>query len=159
VSTKAGSGGRPPGAAAARGAGDFDLDRPWQVDDRVAVRPEPFGALLYHFGTRRLSFLKNTTVLDVVRSLAEHPSARSACTAAGIGEAALPAYRRALATLAESQMIKEREVAGSARGRAGQRAGRAGGRAGRAGDGRGGIVTAGALPAGRGVSATDGAES
>ena len=86
----------------------FDLDRPWRLDDRVAVRPEPFGALLYHFGTRRLSFLKNVTVLTVVRSLADHPSARSACAAAGVGGAALPAYERALATLAESQMIKER---------------------------------------------------
>jgi putative mycofactocin binding protein MftB len=45
----------------------FDLDRASCVDDRVAVRPEPFGALLYHFGARRLSFLKNTTVLAVVR--------------------------------------------------------------------------------------------
>ena len=86
----------------------FDLDRPWCVDDRVAVRPEPFGALLYHFGTRRLSFLKNATVLAVVRSLAEHPTARSACVAAGVPPAALPAYERALATLAESQMIMER---------------------------------------------------
>jgi mycofactocin biosynthesis protein MftB len=86
----------------------FDLDRPWRIDDRVAVRPEPFGALLYHFGTRRLSFLKNVTVLTVVRSLGEHPSARAACTAAGVGTVALPAYERALATLAESQMIRER---------------------------------------------------
>jgi mycofactocin biosynthesis protein MftB len=86
----------------------FDLDGAWQLDGRVAVRPEPFGALLYHFGTRRLSFLKNTTVLAVVRSLAEHPSARSACAAAGVSETALPAYRRALATLAESSMIRER---------------------------------------------------
>jgi mycofactocin biosynthesis protein MftB len=86
----------------------FDLDHPWCVDDRVAVRPEPFGALLYHFGTRRLSFLKNATVLAVVRSLAEHPTARSACVAAGVPPAALPAYERALATLAESRMITER---------------------------------------------------
>jgi mycofactocin biosynthesis protein MftB len=86
----------------------FDLDRPWCVHDRVAVRPEPFGALLYHFGTRRLSFLKNATVLAVVRSLAEYPTARSACVAAGVTPAALPAYERALATLAESQMITER---------------------------------------------------
>jgi len=92
----------------------FDLDRAWCVDDRVAVRPEPFGALLYHFGTRRLSFLKNTTVLDVVQSLADHPSARSACTAAGVGAAALPAYERALATLAESRMIRERPGSASA---------------------------------------------
>jgi mycofactocin biosynthesis protein MftB len=94
VSTDAGSG--------------FDLDRAWCLDDRVAVRPEPFGALLYHFGTRRLSFLKNSTVLTVVQSLAEHPSAREACVAAGVGSGALPAYQRALATLAESQMIRER---------------------------------------------------
>jgi putative mycofactocin binding protein MftB len=113
VSTKAAEPAGP--ALRAHAAGRFDLDRPWQLDDRVAVRPEPFGALLYHFGTRRLSFLKNTTVLEVVRSLAEHASARSACAAAGVGGAALPAYERALATLAESQMIKERGGAGPER--------------------------------------------
>ncbi len=91
-------------------AAGFDLDRAWRVDERVAVRPEPFGALLYHFGTRRLSFLKNATVLTVVRALADHPSARSACAAAGVSPAALPAYERALATLAESHMIRERPV-------------------------------------------------
>jgi putative mycofactocin binding protein MftB len=107
-------------------AAAFDLDRPWQLDDRVAVRPEPFGALLYHFGTRRLSFLKNTTVLTVVRSLDEHPSARSACAAAGVTPTALPAYERALATLAESQMIKERGAAGPDRGPAGPDQGAAG---------------------------------
>ncbi|HEY1699098.1 MAG TPA: mycofactocin biosynthesis chaperone MftB [Trebonia sp.] len=89
---------------------DFDLDRPWQVDPRVSVRPEPFGALLYHFGTRRLSFLKNQRVLAVVRSLADYPSARSACEAAGIQPAELPAYARALAALASSHMITERPV-------------------------------------------------
>src|SRR5262250_2513957 len=92
------------------GAQPFDLDRPWRVDEKVSMRPEPFGALLYHFGNRRLSFLKNATVLAVVRSLADHPSARSACAAAGVGAAALPVYERALATLAESRMIQERPV-------------------------------------------------
>jgi putative mycofactocin binding protein MftB len=74
------------------------------------MRPEPFGALLYHFGTRRLSFLKNPTVLAVVRSLADHPSARAACLAAGVRPAELPAYARALAALANSAMITERPV-------------------------------------------------
>ncbi len=87
----------------------FDLDRPWCLDRQVAVRPEPFGALLYHFGTRRLSFLKNPTVLTVVRSLAEHPTARAACEAAGVSALALPVYERALATLASSAMIRERD--------------------------------------------------
>jgi len=72
------------------------------------VRPEPFGALLYHYETRRLSFLKNPTVLAVVRSLAEHPTARSACESAGVTARALPAYQRALAALAQSAMIRER---------------------------------------------------
>jgi putative mycofactocin binding protein MftB len=90
---------------------EFDLDRAWRVDPRVSMRPEPFGALLYHFGTRRLSFLKNQRVLAVVRALGDHPSARSACAAAGVTEAELPAYVRALSALADSNMISERTVA------------------------------------------------
>jgi len=77
----------------------------------VSVRPERFGALLYHFGTRRLSFLKSPALLSVVRSLESEPSARSACTRAGIGASDLAAYTRALATLADSQMICGRTVA------------------------------------------------
>ena len=42
----------------------------WRLNPQVAVRPEPFWALLYHFGTRRLSFLKNRTIVAVVESLA-----------------------------------------------------------------------------------------
>jgi mycofactocin biosynthesis protein MftB len=92
-----------------REAGDlFDLDRPWRMDDRVAVRLEPFGALLYHFGTRRLSFLKDATLLAVLQALDEHPTLRSASMAAGIGDGALSAYQRALAALARSQMITRR---------------------------------------------------
>ena len=86
------------------------LDRAWQVHPRVAVRPEPFGALLYHFGTRRLSFLKNRTVVGIVNSLAEHPDGRAACAAAGVADAAMPAYAKALATLADSNMIVVRDT-------------------------------------------------
>jgi putative mycofactocin binding protein MftB len=75
------------------------------------VRPERFGALLYHFGTRRLSFLKSPALLMVVQSLEAEPSARTACARAGIGTSDLPAYTRALATLAGSQMICGRTAA------------------------------------------------
>ncbi|HEY6311677.1 MAG TPA: mycofactocin radical SAM maturase [Streptosporangiaceae bacterium] len=92
-------------ARAATASQPFDLDRPWRLDPRTAIRPEPFGAMLYHFGTRNLSFLKSTTLLTVLRSLAEHPTARAACTASGVTEAELATYARALATLAGSQMI------------------------------------------------------
>jgi putative mycofactocin binding protein MftB len=92
------------------GSEPFDLDRPWQLHPQVSVRPERFGALLYHFGTRRLSFLKSPALLTVVRSLGEAPSARAACRDAGVAEAELPAYAAALGTLAASQMIRAREA-------------------------------------------------
>ena len=84
------------------------LDAAWLVPEQVSIRPERFGALLYHFGTRRLSFLKSPTLLTVVRGLADSPTAREACVRAGVSDADLPAYRTALATLAASDMIRER---------------------------------------------------
>jgi putative mycofactocin binding protein MftB len=65
----------------------LDLEASWRLHPQVALRPEPFGALLYHFGTRKLSFLKNKTLLEIVRALPD------------------PTYARALATLADSHMI------------------------------------------------------
>jgi putative mycofactocin binding protein MftB len=86
-------------------AAELDLDLPWRLSPQVSLRPERFGALVYHFGTRRLSFLKHPMLLAVVEGLAHAPSARAACTAAGVGEDELPRYRAALATLAASQTI------------------------------------------------------
>ena len=94
-----------------RVAESFDLDRPWQLHPQVSVRPERFGALLYHFGTRRLSFLKSPALLTVIRELGDAPSAREACLRAGLAPAELPAYAAALQTLASSQMIRPREPA------------------------------------------------
>jgi putative mycofactocin binding protein MftB len=86
----------------------FDLDRPWRLDEQVSLRPEPFGALAYHFGNRRLTFLKTRKLLDVVESLQREPSGRSACREAGVSEDELPAYAAALGRLAEAGMIGER---------------------------------------------------
>lgn len=83
----------------------FDLDGPWELHPKVSIRPERFGALLYHFGTRRLSFLKSPTLLRVVDELGAQPSARAACLAAGVSAQQLPAYATALGTLAASTMI------------------------------------------------------
>jgi putative mycofactocin binding protein MftB len=84
------------------------LDAGWRVHAQVSVRPERFGALLYHFGTRRLSFLKDPRLLLVLQSLDRHGTARSACASAGVPDAELPRYEAALATLAGSQMIERR---------------------------------------------------
>ncbi len=88
----------------------FDPDRGWRLHPQVAVRPEPFGALLYHFGTRKLSFLKNRAVLAVVRSLADHPDARSACRAAGVDDGEQEPYLHALGVLADSAMLVPQEA-------------------------------------------------
>jgi putative mycofactocin binding protein MftB len=87
------------------------LDRAWEVHPQVAVRPESFGALLYHFGTRRLSFLKDPRLLTVVQGLHEAPSARAACLAAGLTEAQLPSFEKALKTLVDTDMLSERTPA------------------------------------------------
>ena len=87
---------------------EFDVERAWCLHPQVSVRPEPFGALLYHFGTRKLSFLKDSKLLSVVQELAGKPSALAACQDAGVSAAELPQYSRALATLVQSSMIVER---------------------------------------------------
>lgn len=90
---------------------DFDFDRPWRLNERVALRPERFGALAYDFGTRRLSFLKSRKLLELVEGLDKHTTARIACDSAGIADADLPTYGRALAALAESGLIRQRKPA------------------------------------------------
>ena len=88
----------------------YDPERPWTLHPQVSLRPESFGALAYHFGTRRLSFLKSRTLLTVVESLADQPTSDDACRAAGVPSAELDTYTRALATLARTGMICEREA-------------------------------------------------
>lgn len=87
---------------------DFDLDRGWGVTASVSIRPEPFGALVYDFSTRKLSFLKTPKLVALVESLAEHSTARAACDAVGVVPEEIPAYQQALATLAASGVISER---------------------------------------------------
>lgn len=87
----------------------FDPDAGWRLHPQVAVRPEPFGALLYHFGTRKLSFLKNHTIVTVVQSLVDQPDVRTACRAAGVDDAQQRPYLHALSVLAESNMLVPKE--------------------------------------------------
>ena len=45
----------------------FDLHRAYRLNPAASLRPEPFGAMVYHFGNRRLSFLKTRQLVTVVR--------------------------------------------------------------------------------------------
>ena len=84
------------------------LDEPWTLSPSVALRPEPFGALAYHFGNRKLTFLKRPELVAVVRGLGEAADVRSALTSAGIPEPQHAAYAEALRGLAATDMIRPR---------------------------------------------------
>jgi mycofactocin biosynthesis protein MftB len=87
----------------------FDPSRPFRCSPSVALRPEPFGALVYHFGTRRLSFLKTPQLVEVVSGLERFPDVHAAIEAAGVEESQRPAYLRALSGLATNGTIEERQ--------------------------------------------------
>jgi mycofactocin biosynthesis protein MftB len=86
-------------------AATFDPGRRYQLHPDLALRPERFGALLYHYGTRRLTFLKSPQLTAVVRDIGEHPSVDAALDAHDIGPERRPALLRALATLESSEVI------------------------------------------------------
>jgi putative mycofactocin binding protein MftB len=82
------------------------LEEAWVLSPSVALRPEPFGALAYHFGNRRLTFLKTPALVAVVRALGEHDTVRAALEGAGVPSAKHAAYANALKGLASTDMIR-----------------------------------------------------
>jgi len=83
----------------------FDSASAYRLDEKVALRPEPFGALAYHYGSRRLTFLRSKLLAELVSELADYDSADSAL------EARVPAgqrstYLKALASLESSEFIR-----------------------------------------------------
>jgi putative mycofactocin binding protein MftB len=84
------------------------LGEAWILSPSVALRPEAFGALAYHFGNRKLTFLKRPELVRVVQGLAEYPDVRSALVAAGVPAAQHDAYAVALRALADTDLIRPR---------------------------------------------------
>jgi putative mycofactocin binding protein MftB len=84
------------------------LNEAWDLSPAVALRPEPFGAMAYHFGNRKLTFLKRMPLVEVVRGLAAQSDVRSALQAAGVPEAQWAGYVAALQGLAATDMIRPR---------------------------------------------------
>jgi putative mycofactocin binding protein MftB len=85
----------------------FDSSAAYRLDDRVAVRPEPFGALAYHYGSRRLTFLRSKRLVELVDDLDQFESVDSALDAR-VPAGERPAYLKALASLASSEFIHAR---------------------------------------------------
>jgi mycofactocin biosynthesis protein MftB len=84
------------------------LDAPLELHPQVALRPEPFGALAYHYGNRRLVFLKSPDVLAVVRALGDHATVADALSACGVEERRWPAFVTALDSLEHAEVIRGR---------------------------------------------------
>ncbi len=84
----------------------FDPRLPYALDSSVAIRPEPFGGLAYHYGNRRLTFLRSPDLVALVRELENHPSADDALAASAIPPARWPSFRKALASLFDAEVLR-----------------------------------------------------
>lgn len=86
----------------------ISLESACELHPQVALRPEPFGALAYHYGNRRLIFLKHPDVVAVVRSLADHDNLRSALDAHGVTSDRWPSFVAAIDSLSRSEIVRAR---------------------------------------------------
>ena len=78
------------------------------LDEQVSLRPEPFGALAYHYGNRRLIFLRSPDIVRVVSALADQPTVEAALTASAIEKHRWPTFVSALNNLENSEVIHAR---------------------------------------------------
>ncbi len=87
---------------------ELNPKEPYELHPQVSLRPERFGALAYHFGNRKLSFVKNADLLRVLEQLDQEPSVEAALDAMAIEESRRPGFIKALETLEESEMVRAR---------------------------------------------------
>jgi putative mycofactocin binding protein MftB len=87
------------------------IDRALELHPQVALRPEAFGALAYHYGNRRLLFLKHRDLVAVVETLADQPDLRAAFEACDIEPHRRPAFEAAIASMIESDIVRDRVAA------------------------------------------------
>ncbi len=84
------------------------LEQALELHPQVALRPEPFGALAYHYGNRRLVFMKHGDVVAVAKQLADHPSLAATLEACDIAPSRWPSFATAFASLKSSEIVRER---------------------------------------------------
>ena len=77
----------------------------YALHPQVGLRQERFGALAYHYGNRRLTFLNDDKLVEVVRTASRHDDIDDALVAVGVPEAQRPGYRIALARLQEAGVV------------------------------------------------------
>jgi len=77
----------------------------YTLHPQVGLRAERFGALAYHYGNRRLTFLNDEALLAVVRSPLLRDDVDTALTDAGVPADRHGAYRIALSRLADAEVL------------------------------------------------------
>lgn len=82
------------------------LDAPYALSPRAALRPEPFGALAYHYDNRRLVFLRHRDLATVVAALADHPDLRSCLEAHGIDRERWQSFAQAIEALVAAEIVR-----------------------------------------------------
>jgi mycofactocin biosynthesis protein MftB len=93
-------------------ASSLDLDRAYRLADQVALRPEGFGALAYHFGNRRLTFLTSPALVRLVESLDGTRRLRDVLDER-VTDRSRAAVESALAGLARAEVLEVCPEAGS----------------------------------------------
>ena len=84
------------------------LETACELNPQVALRPESFGALAYHYGNRKLVFLKHPDVVAVVRDVADYATLQDALGAHDIQPSRWPSFVEAIDSLAASDIIRVR---------------------------------------------------
>ena len=85
------------------------LDSACELHPQVALRPEPFGALAYHYGNRKLVFLKHPDVVAVLRDVAAHDTLADTLVAHNVAPERWNSFVSALSSLATSEIIRVRQ--------------------------------------------------
>jgi len=86
----------------------LDAKRPYRVNPQVTIRSEPFGAIAYHHGNRRLLFLKSKRLVDVLDHLDGHESINAAVGAVTSTPRMAATLIKALTDLESSGVIDAR---------------------------------------------------
>jgi mycofactocin biosynthesis protein MftB len=81
----------------------------YALHPQVGLREERFGALAYHYGNRRLTFLNDTRLLAAVRSEMLQDDVDAALSAVGVPPSQHGAYKLALQRLAEAEVLVARD--------------------------------------------------
>ncbi|MEI7972632.1 MAG: mycofactocin biosynthesis chaperone MftB [Actinomycetota bacterium] len=85
------------------------LDSACELHPQVALRPEPFGALAYHYGNRKLVFLKHPDVVAVLQDVAAHDTLADTLIAHHVAPERWNSFVNALSSLETSEIIRVRQ--------------------------------------------------